>query len=93
VTLDRRTPEDAPRPIDGRTKIAKQENSSGIVASDIERIIGEVNGTMAIEGMPLADEDKSCIRRVLSGDIPLDEMIRSIIGEYRSEKPQYGLRV
>jgi len=75
----------APRPIDGRTKAAKSANAS----IDAERIIGEVNGTMAIEGMPLTDEDKKCIRRVLNGEVSLEEMIGSIIGEYVTEKPNY----
>jgi len=81
---------DAPRPVDGRTKAAK---SAKTTLADTERIIGEVNGTMAIEGMPLTDDDKMCIRSVLSGDVSMDEMLRNIISEYVTEKPKYGLRV
>jgi hypothetical protein len=84
---------DTLRPIDGRTKAAKQTQSTKTATLDIERIIGEVNGTMAIEGMPLTDDDKMCIRSVLNGDVSMDDMIRGIIGEYTTEQPQYGLRI
>ncbi|MDR1299850.1 MAG: hypothetical protein LBJ84_06340 [Oscillospiraceae bacterium] len=68
-------------------------NDAKTTTANTERIIGEVNGTMAIEGMPLTDDDKICIRRVLNGEVPLEEMIRSAIGEFVADEPQYELRI
>jgi hypothetical protein len=50
---------------------------------DIEQKIREVNATMAMEGMPLSDEDKDDIRRVLRGDISFAEMRKRILAGYQ----------
>jgi hypothetical protein len=50
---------------------------------DIEQKISEINGTMAIEGMPLTDDDKNNMRAVLRGDISFDEMKKQILAEYK----------
>ena len=46
---------------------------------DIEQKIREVNGTMAIEGMPLTDEDKNRLRSILRGEISYETAIKRII--------------
>jgi 2'-5' RNA ligase len=43
------------------------------------------NGTMAIEGMPLTDEDKERLRLVLSGDVTADEMVQQLAEKYRAK--------
>jgi hypothetical protein len=50
--------------------------------SEIEKIVQEVNGTMAIEGMPLTDDDKERIRFVLSGKISEEEIIKQLVSKH-----------
>ncbi|MDR1927792.1 MAG: hypothetical protein LBQ33_04040 [Oscillospiraceae bacterium] len=76
-------PKGTPKPPDGRTKAAKQHSNPGAVTRDIERLIGEVNGTMSIEGMPLTDEDKERLRVVLRGEVTADEMVRRLVAKHR----------
>ena len=52
---------------------------------DIEQTVREVNGTMAIEGMPLTDEDKERLRSILRGEISYDAAIRAIIEKYSAK--------
>lgn len=49
----------------------------------IEKIIGKVNGSMAIEGMPLNKIDKDNIRQCLSGKVKFDDMVKSLVEKYR----------
>lgn len=49
---------------------------------DIEQTIREVNGTMAIEGMPLSEADKENLRAVLRGDVSYKEMKERILSDY-----------
>ena len=49
---------------------------------DIEQKIREVNGTMAIEGMPLTDDDKSRLRSILRGEISYEAAVQEIIQRY-----------
>ena len=78
-------PRSANKPIDGRTKAAKQQNESYeyMFTPDAERVIGMVNGTMAIESMPLTDEDRGRLRTVFSGEITADEMVRQLVNKHR----------
>jgi hypothetical protein len=76
-------PGGTPKPIDGRTKIAKQYSNPNAVTRDFERLIGEVNGTMAIEGMPLTEEDKERLRVVLRGEVTANEMVRRLVAKHR----------
>ncbi|MGX8700909.1 antitoxin VbhA family protein [Caproiciproducens sp.] len=48
----------------------------------IEKIIGEINGTLAIEGMPLTEGDKDMLRRCMNGETSTDEMIKRLIKQY-----------
>jgi hypothetical protein len=50
----------------------------GVFVRDVEQTIREVNGTMAIEGMPLTDEDKNRIRDILHGRVSIDDVIRQL---------------
>ena len=53
---------------------------------DIEQTIREVNGTMAIEGMPLTEKDKENLRQVLQGKVSYQEMRRRILAEYQPKR-------
>jgi hypothetical protein len=60
---------------------------------DIERLIGEVNGTMAIEGMPLTDDDKERLRIVLRGEVTADEMVRRLVTKHRRSENVGRVRI
>lgn len=49
---------------------------------DVEKIIGEVNGTMAMEGMPLTDHDKDRLRECITGKTSYDEMVRRLVKKH-----------
>jgi hypothetical protein len=56
---------------------------------DTEQKIREVNATMAMEGMPLTDEDKDDMRKVLKGDISFAEMRKRILADYQPKRASY----
>lgn len=60
---------------------------------DIEQKIREVNGTMAMEGMPLTETDKENLRAVLRGDVSFREMKRRILADYQPRKDMSYERV
>lgn len=47
--------------------------------SEIEKIINEVNGSMAIEGMPLTNEDKERIRLSLTDNEQYKKILNELI--------------
>ena len=49
---------------------------------DIEQKIHNINGSMAIEGMPLTEEDKVRLRALLRGEMSYDTAVRQIIDKY-----------
>jgi hypothetical protein len=49
---------------------------------DIEQTIREVNGTMAIEGMPLTDEDKNRLREILLGKVSIEDVMRQLTAKH-----------
>lgn len=55
---------------------------------DVEKIIGEVNGTMAMEGMPLTDEDREMLRECITGKTSTDEMIKRLVKRYTVVVPE-----
>ena len=59
-----------------------REKKKVISMKDIEQIIKEVDGTMAIEGMNLKDEDKERIRLCLSDEVSFEEMKKRIIRKH-----------
>lgn len=50
--------------------------------TEIENRIARVNATMAMEGMPLTDEQKETMRKMGQGYISCDEVIKDIIKKY-----------
>ena len=52
---------------------------------DIEQKIRSINGSMAIEGMPLTDDDKSRLRALLHGEISYEAAIKQIIEKYTTK--------
>ena len=47
--------------------------------SEIDKIVNEVNGSMAIEGMPLTDEDKERIRISLADRKKFQAILNELI--------------
>lgn len=52
---------------------------------NVEQIIGEVNGTMAMEGMPLTDQDKDRLRECITGKTSYDEMVRRLVKKHTTQ--------
>ncbi|MCD7784047.1 MAG: antitoxin VbhA family protein [Oscillospiraceae bacterium] len=48
-----------------------------------ERIIANVNATMAMEGMPLTDEDKARLRLCLNGEKSFEETVAELVKIYQ----------
>ena len=57
---------------------------------DIEQTIREVNGTMAVEGMPLTDEDRSRLRDILYERVSIDDVLESLKRKYTAKTVQLG---
>jgi len=70
------------RSIDDRIKVVKLTKTA---ISAAERIIGEVNGTMAIEGRPLTEDDKINLQLVLDGKVSAAEMVARLVKKHRSQ--------
>lgn len=49
---------------------------------NIEKLIGEINGTLAMEGMPLTDDDRNMLRKCITGETTTDETIKRLIKQY-----------
>ena len=88
-------PKGAAKPIDGRTKAAKRQKKpiKYILTLDTERVIGMVNSTMAMEGMPLTDEDRGRLRTVLSCDATADDIVRQLVIKHRRNANAGLLRI
>ncbi len=50
---------------------------------NIEKIINEVNGSMAIEGMPLTEEDKNRMRFCAGDRAKVDKMVSELIAKHK----------
>jgi hypothetical protein len=48
----------------------------------VEKIIDEINGTMAIENMPLTREDREMLRKCIIGETSPDETIKRLVRQY-----------
>lgn len=51
----------------------------------MEQLISEVNGSMAIEGMPLTDDDKSRIRRCLENPDEAANILHGLIAKHQKK--------
>jgi hypothetical protein len=51
-----------------------------------DRIIENVNATMAMEDMPLTEDNKQTIRRYLDGTESFEDVLASVIQKYAREK-------
>lgn len=49
---------------------------------DIEKVIEQVNGSMAIEGMPLTDEDRERIRRCAGNHELVEREVQTLVKKY-----------
>jgi len=61
-----------------------------ILKKAIESRIERINGTMAIEGMPLTNEDKQRIAKLLSGKISYEKGKAEIIAQIKLRGSQDG---
>lgn len=50
--------------------------------SDIEKIVREVDSSMAMEGLPLTNEDKDRIRKCLSEPLNVDRIINGLLAKH-----------
>jgi|GEM_PF-414900 len=50
---------------------------------EIDKIIDNVNGNLAIEGMPLTDQDRDRIRVCLSGQVAFNDMIKHLVEKHK----------
>jgi len=55
-----------------------------------ERMIANVNTTMAIEGMPLSKEQKEKMLGCLSGKISYVEAVKNAIDKYQQPELRHG---
>ena len=62
---------------------------AGVIMRDIEQKINEINGTMAIEGMPLTEKDRENMRAVLRGEVSFSDMKQQILAEYKPKQTAY----
>ena len=53
---------------------------------DIEQTIREINGTMAIEGMPLTEAEKDDLRGALRGDYSFAELVDRIVADCQAQR-------
>ncbi|MDR1016234.1 MAG: hypothetical protein LBL67_02025 [Coriobacteriales bacterium] len=50
---------------------------------EIEHLVGEVNATLAIEGLPLKEKEKDDLRSILSGQATYESVRKRLIAQYR----------
>jgi hypothetical protein len=53
---------------------------------NIEKIIKEVNGSMAMEGMPLTEDDKNRMRLCAGDRDKVDNMVSELIEKHRTKE-------
>lgn len=53
-----------------------------VVMKSIEKVITEVNGTMAIEGMPLTQEDRDRIRKCAGNNRLVDKTVSELVKKH-----------
>ena len=51
--------------------------------SETEKIIANVNATMAMEGMPLSDADKTRIKDCIDGKKSFDDTLRELVEHFK----------
>lgn len=54
---------------------------------DLEQIVQEVNSSMAMEGMPLSEDDKDRIRSCLRDDRAFEKTLKSLLLKHTVGKP------
>ncbi|MBP1927386.1 hypothetical protein J2Z76_003287 [Sedimentibacter acidaminivorans] len=51
-------------------------------SKEIDKIINNVDGNLAIEGMPLTEQDRDRIRICLSGKVAFNDMIKHLVEKH-----------
>jgi hypothetical protein len=67
----------------GQTANENAAIDESVFALDSDRLIGMVNGTMAIEGMPLTEADKERLRTVIRNEVTADEMVSRLVNKHK----------
>jgi hypothetical protein len=57
-----------------------------MTVTDIEKRINEVNGTLAIEGMPLDETCKDRLRSILQGELTYKEAKDQVVLKYQQSR-------
>jgi len=52
------------------------------MVESVECIIENIDLTMKMEGMPLTEEDKACLKACLNGDRDINEVLRETIKKH-----------
>lgn len=52
-------------------------------SKEIDKIINNVNGNLAMEGMPLTEQDRDRIRACLSGKVEFNDMIKHLVQKHK----------
>ena len=88
-------PKNADKPIDGRTKASKQHHKPLEYEQtlEIDHIIEMVNGTMAMEGLPLTEEDRLRLRTVMRMEETADEIVKRLVAKHRRHANAESIRV
>ena len=53
--------------------------------NDIERKVREIDASMAMEGMPLTEEDKERIRRVINDPESADDICSELVQKHKAK--------
>lgn len=56
---------------------------SVITMSEAERIVANVNASMAMEGMPLTKDEKNLIKDCIEGRKSFDEEVKKLVEYYK----------
>lgn len=53
--------------------------------AEIENRIARVNATMAMEGMPLSEDEKNVLRDICLGKVSYEEVMKELIEKFKKE--------
>lgn len=58
----------------------------GVIVTENERIVENVNASMRMEGMPLTEEEKKIGLQCLNGEMDFHEVIDGLIKHYKQKQ-------
>jgi antitoxin Phd len=70
---------------------ALERQRAGASMRDTEQKIREVNATMAMEGMPLTDDDERRLKDIFEGKTTVEETVQALVEKHsRTTRQAYG---